>query len=139
MKRFKDFCIEEGVLDNVLNMGSKFLYFWHQKWIINTKHGLERIVQRMKLSVEQLKVLFRNAIESFEKMSRKAGDEILFYSKSLQQGFVSVVQPDGNLKLITFLPPGRSNPKPGTEKLVIESMCGDEEYTFENIEIVEID
>lgn len=138
MKSFKQKCIEEGILDNVLNMGSKFLYFWRNHWILNAAHGLERIIQRMKLSIDQLKLLFKTAIEKFDKMSTEVGQEILFYSKSLNQGFVSVVDNGGNLKLITFLPPGRSNPKPGTEKIVVESLEG-EEMTFENILIVEID
>jgi hypothetical protein len=125
--------IEEGILDDVLNLGSRFLYYWKKKWILNTKHGIERIIQRSRLSIQELKFLFKNAIEKFTKLKAKAGAEFLFYSKSLKQGFISVVERDGNLKLITFLPRGKSFPKPGTKKMVIEGV------EYENITYVELD
>lgn len=132
MKTMKQ-TIEEGVLDDVLNMGSQFLYFWKKKWIINTKHGMERIMQRSKLTIAQIKLLFKRAIEKFINMQATVGQEFLFYSNSLKQGFVSVVGKDGNLKLITFLPPGKSFPKDGTKKMVIEGK------EYEDITIVELD
>lgn len=122
--------IDEGVLDNVLNMGSRFLYFWKNKWIINTEHGLERIMQRNKLSVDELKRLFKEAIEKAIQLGVHTGEEILFWSKSLKQGFVSVIGPQGNIKLITFLPKGKHQPKMGTEHIVIES---------KQIRVIEID
>ncbi|KFZ26286.1 MAG: hypothetical protein KQ78_01459 [Candidatus Izimaplasma bacterium HR2] len=113
--------IKEGVLDNILNMSSKFLYFWKNKWIINTHHGLERITQRNKLSANDLKNLFKKAIEKAIQLGVHTGEEILFWSKSLKQGFVSAIDPQGNIKLITFLPKGKHQPKTGTEHIVLES------------------
>lgn len=122
--------INEGVLDNVLSMGSKFLYFWKNKWIINTAHGLERIIQRNMLSVDDLKRLFKEAIEKALELGVHTGEEILFWSKSLKQGFVSAIDPQGNIKLITFLPKGKHTPKDGTEHIVVEG---------KQIRIIEID
>ena len=120
-RSFKEHCIEEGVLDNVLNIGSKFLYFWKNKWVMNTQHGLERILTRSKLGADGLKDLFKRAIEKFNKMGAETGEAILFYSKGLKQGFVAAVGPQGNLQLITFLPPGKHFAKDGTLKVVMES------------------
>jgi len=130
--------IDEGLLDGVLNLGSKFLFFWKNLWLLNTKHGLDRIIQRTTLTTDDIKTLFINAIEQFKTMTAKAGDEILFFSKSLNQGFVSGVDANGNLSLITFLPPGRSFPKPGTEKVVVEDMNGTI-IEFKKLTIVEIE
>ena len=84
MKSMKE-TIEEGILDDVLNLGSKFMYFWKKKWILNTKHGMERIIQRSKLKIDELKFLFKSAINKLTKLKAKAGDEFLFFSRSLQQ------------------------------------------------------
>lgn len=119
--KFEQYLIQEGILDNVLNLGSKFLYFWKNKWIINTKHGLERITQRNNLTVDQLKKLFREAIEKAIELGVHTGEEILFWSKSLKQGFVSAIDKSGNIDLITFLPRGKHQPKTGTEHIVLES------------------
>lgn len=112
--------IDEGVLDGVLNLGSKFMYFWKGKWIINTKHGLDRIMQRNTLKKEQIAQLFKEAIEKAIQMGVHTGEEILFWSKSLKQGFVSAIDKQGNIDLITFLPRGKHQPKTGTEHVVLE-------------------
>ena len=122
--------LNEGMLEDVLNLGSRFLYYWKNKWVINTKHGLERIVQRNSLSMDQLRKLFRNAIEKSIQLGIKVGEEVLFWSKGLQQGFVSAIDPQGNIKLITFLPKGKHQPKQGTEHIVVES---------KQIRVIEID
>ena len=121
MKSFREKCIEEGVLDDVLNMGSKFLYFWKNLWVMNTKHGMERILQRSALGTAGLKQLFKSAIEKFKTMKAKTGEAILFYSRSLNQGFVAAVGPQGNLRLITFLPKGKHFAKEGTLKVMMEN------------------
>jgi len=125
MKTYSNFREEitmlEGVVDDVLNMGSKFLYRWKEKWIFNTHHGFDRIKERSKLTIDELKKLFRNAIEKVKDFRGNVGKNILFYSKSLNQGFVSAVEPTG-LSLITFLPPGKSFAKSGTDKMVIEGV-----------------
>jgi hypothetical protein len=117
---FKDY-LEENILNDVLNLGSKYLYFWKDTWVLNTKHGLERILQRSTLKPEQLKKLFKSAIEKAKSIGAKVGENILFFSRSLNQGFVSSIAKDG-IHLITFLPPGKSFAKDDTKKVVTESM-----------------
>jgi len=117
--RFNNY-LKESVLDDVLDLGSRFLYFWKNKWIINTAHGLDRIMQRNKLSMSELKRLFREAIEKAINLGVHTGEEILFWSRGLKQGFVSAIDKQGNIKLITFLPRGKHQPKTGTEHIVLE-------------------
>lgn len=117
--RFEQY-LNEG-LDDILNIGSRYLYHWKNKWIINTKHGLDRIGQRNKLTADELKRLFKEAIEKTIELGTHVGEEILFWSKSLKQGFVSAIDSQGNIDLITFLPRGKHQPKTGTEHIVLES------------------
>ncbi len=124
--------INEGILDDVLNMGSKYLYFWKNTWIINTFHGFKRIVERNKLSSDDIKRLFQEAIEKTLQIGVEVGEEILFWSKSLKQGFVSAIDPQGNITLITFLPKGKHHPLSGTEHIVIEG-------TEKQIRVIRID
>lgn len=121
--------MNEEILPGVLNLGSRFLLYWKNHWILNTKHGLERILQRNLLSKEQLQKLFQKALDKFDQLKSRAG-EYLFFSRSLNQGFISTADKDGNLVLITFLPPGRKNPMPGTEVKLIEST----EYTYVEVD-----
>jgi hypothetical protein len=89
------------------------------------------------LQPEQLKKLFKGAIEKLKTMAAKVGDNILFYSRSLNQGFVSAVGPDG-LRLITFLPRGKGHAKEGTKKVMTESVDG-QIIEHEIHHVVEID
>lgn len=132
---FKDYLIAEGAVDDVLNMGSKYFYHWKDKWILASKHGIERIFERSSLSKEQLKKLFKNAIERLKTIKVNLEDTVLFYSKSLEQGFISAVDREG-LRLITFLPRGKQIAKDGTEKVIVESIDGDK---YEVDHIMEID
>ena len=127
--KFKAY-LNENVLDDVLNIGSKFLYLWKNKWIINTKHGLDRIIQRNSLSTDELKRLFREAIEKAIQLGVHTGEEILFWSRGLKQGFVSAIDSKGNIDLITFLPRGKHQPKIGTEHIVLEG---------KHIRVIEVD
>jgi len=142
MKTFKDYLesvetppLDENILQDVLNLGSRFMYFWKNLWIINTKHGGERIGERNQLTKDQMKVLFKRALDKLANLKIALNKEILFFSRSLNQGFVSVVVPEG-LKLITFLPKGKQFPKPGTDKMIIEAENGKQ---IEVDEIIEID
>ena len=119
---FKEY-LDENILNDVLNLGSRFMYFWNGTWVLNTKHGLERILQRSQLKQEQLKTLFRHAIEKAKTLGAKVGENILFFSRSLNQGFVSSIGKDG-IHLITFLPPGKSFAKDDTKKVVTEDFEG---------------
>lgn len=122
--------LTENVIDGVVDLGSKFLFHWRNHWIVNTKHGMDRIIERSKLSLDQLKFLFQKSLEKLASMKTRIGETVLFFSRSLNQGFVSAINSSGDLTLITFLPKGRHNPKPGTDVELLEHM----EYTFVEIE-----
>lgn len=117
MKTFKEYI---ATLDDTLDLNSRFMYHWHDKWVFKTKHALDRIKERLKGDViDKLKTLFKNAIDKAVSVG-----EYLFYSKSLDQGFIGSVDNRGNITAITVLPPGKSFPKDGTDKIIVE----DKEY-----------
>lgn len=104
----------------------EYLFTHLKKWIIDTKHSTERAFDRLNLSTDDVKTIFKRMIEKHEK-SKKPSGEYLYYSKQFRQGFVVDYRPDKRGKypgnhfvIITVLPSGRSNPKPGTEKVMIE-------------------
>lgn len=98
---------------------SKRLYSWKNKWILSTRHGMERIKARLQIPFEEIKGLFKKSINKVLDKGLATGD-YLFYSPELEYGYVGFVKPNQDIILITFLPKGRSNPKPGTEKYVVE-------------------
>ncbi len=110
---------ESVVADGTFNPSSTFLFRWHGRWLIDTNHGFERIKERSKIGLEGLKKLFQRAMDWVDRNARKAG-EYLFFSKSLNQGFVAKIA-GKNVKLITFLPFGKHNPKPGTKVEIVEN------------------
>jgi hypothetical protein len=128
--RLERYILTEGIIDDVIDDTKKCMYHWKNTCIIKSVHGLDRIAERNKLTMEQLKVLFKKAIEKAIELGVHTGEEILFWSKSLQQAFVSAITPDGDIKLITFLPRGKHTAKPGTEHVVVEG---------KQIRIVELD
>ena len=100
---------------------SKRFYRWKDKWILATQHSLDQIGKRFKLSKDHLKSLFKKAIDKMLAKGLPAGPYV-FYSPELEYGFVGAVKPNQDIVMITFLPKGRSNPKPGTEKIIVEEV-----------------
>lgn len=119
-------------LESEVNPDRKKIFTWNGISIIGTQHGRERIFQRLKLSYEKLADLFKMALSKTKLMSLTAG-EYLFYSNSLRQGFVGALTHIGDIRLITFLPVGRQNPKPGTKKVFVEGV----EYDIVDIIILD--
>lgn len=129
-----------------LQLGSPYIYKYKGKWIIDTKHSIDRRYQRVKqnkfvLTEKQIIFLFKKIIDYCLKNENKwvglYETEILFFSKSLNQGVVITYRRDKNsnsdekhVVIITYLPKGKSNPKPGTLKVVTES------DKFKNIPVV---
>lgn len=104
----------------------EYLFTHLGKWIIDTKHSTERAFERLSLTTDDVKTIFKRMIEKHTKTEKPSG-EYLYYSKQFRQGFVIDYRPDkrGKYKgnhfvIITVLPTGKSNPKPGTEKVMIE-------------------
>lgn len=87
--------------------------------------------RRPEFEFNQWKDLHRKAINGIGKGS---GDFIV-YSKSMEQGYVvSVSNRKKHLKVVTVLPRGRKNPKPGTELVLVEQMFNNNE-----IELIEVE
>jgi hypothetical protein len=117
MKRFKSFIAENTItLDDVqFDLGNHFNDRLAQRRAEWQKNDVQYFLQKIRSKLASL----------------DPKGEYLFYSNKLKQGVIAAWDAiKAKVKLITFLPKGRSNPKPGTEKIMIESI----EYT-----IVEID
>ena len=94
-------------------------FWWNGRALFATTHGKERRTERGR-SWLQIKSLYKRVLQKYSQMSVRAGEEILFYSRSLNQGIVTAVE-GKNLRIITFLPPGRNNPMPGTTMAFVEN------------------
>lgn len=108
---------------------SKFKYFKNRGWEIDPSiHAASQAKDRRpEMSEDDWKKLHRSVIAAIPK---KANGDYLFYSKSQQQGYVaSVSAKKKRIRIITVLPKKRSNAKPGTNRLVVES----EDYGYEEI------
>jgi len=132
---FKEYLQNEGTIGDALNLSGRIAYKYAGKIIKMTAHGIERVLERSKITKDQLATLFQRAIDKANELKPKLESEVLFYSRELKQGFVSAIDREG-LRIITFLPAGKSIAKPGTSKLVVEGYDG-ESYTVE--QIIEID
>ena len=118
--RFKGY-LEESA--GVLDFNSTHIFQMDGYTVNTSKHGVERIFQRNTLSNEQLKKLFQEAIDKLKAGAVRAGEEILFWSKSLHQAFVSKITDPKHIKIITFLPRDKhhiSKDSPDTREVVVE-------------------
>jgi len=78
--------------------------------------------RRPDMEVDDWKKLHRRVADYLQKSTKKQSGEYLFYSKSLQQGYVAVVAYNTKtVKIITVLPRGRSNPDSNTTKIIVEN------------------
>jgi len=137
-----------------LDLGNEYLYSFKGKWIIDTKHSVQRKVERNELEEREIELLFKRSIKELIKRGRSYTEKdglYLFYSKSLDQAMIIDYREDKkgkskgrHLIMISYLPKGRSKPRPGTEKIVVErheESCyiDNQEFVdyFNNLTIVE--
>jgi hypothetical protein len=118
--------------EDALNLNSNVLYVWGKKKVITTTHGISRLIQRRSSNYKALKELFKRALMKLDQIATRVNEEILFFSSSLNQGFVAAVTNDQNLRLITFLPHGHNFAKSGTSVQFVENLS-------KNYRVVEID
>ncbi len=120
-----------------IKTGTPYIYQYRNKYIIDTKHSIDRKYERAKegkfvLNEQELIFMFEKIIDFVIKNEHKWRDsyqtDILFFSKSLNQGIVITYREDKyarddekHVVILTYLPKGRSNPKPGTKKVITES------------------
>lgn len=64
---------------------------------------------------------FHSRVYDKIKTMKPLGGEFIFFSKKYQQAYVAAVDfNNATVRVITVLPKGRSNPKPGTIRMIIE-------------------
>ncbi len=84
-----------------------------------------------KLTKSELETFFKRMIEKYLSMGPKYtkldNPEFLFYSKSLNQAMIIAYRRDykridklNHFIIVTILPRGRKNPKPGTQTILLE-------------------
>ena len=101
-----------------------FFKFPYQGWtMFPSIHAAARSYERRPdMEVDDWKKLHRRVADYLQKSTKKQSGEYLFYSKSLQQGYVAVVAYNTKtVKIITVLPRGRSNPDSNTTKIIVEN------------------
>lgn len=102
--------------------------------IIPTIHAAAQSVdRRAEFELSDWKLLHGKAINALEDKKKKKNGDYLFYSRSQRQGYVvNVNYGRKRMRIITVLPVGRKNPKPGTTQMIIE---GREITILEEIEV----
>ena len=103
-----------------------YIFNHRGKAIIDTYHATDRAKERNQLTDENVKTMFTRMVDKFL-LDKYPRGHYLVFSKSLDQAVVVSYEPDtykrspdNHFIIITFLPRGRSNPKPGTTKVIVE-------------------
>lgn len=79
--------------------------------------------RRPGFELDDWKKLHTNIVNKIQKFPSFKPGEYIFFSNSLQQAYVCKVDSDRKtITIITVLPRGRSNPKPGTQKMLVEGV-----------------
>lgn len=96
--------------------------------VVHTTHGEERNNERTShMTPEKWKSFHERVIKKSDQYSRMLPDgehEVLFHSPSMDHAAVYNVKKSGGktkqIRVITTLPKGKSRPKDGTKKIVVE-------------------
>lgn len=110
-----------------------FFKFSYKDWEFEaTVHAAaQEFDRRPDMKESDWKDFHKKVYDKLETMQKKNG-EFIFFSKKYQQAYVAAVNFNNNsVRVITILPKGRSNPKPGTVRFIIEGKV----YT--DLEVVE--
>ena len=121
-----------------IDLRNEYLYNYRKRWIIDTKHASQRIIERNQLTIEEMELLFKRSIDKV--LACKNCDCCyLFYSKGLKQGMVTEYRQDfrnkngeRHLILVTYLPRGKNRPNDSETKLLTTEQIN-------NIEIIELE
>ncbi|WP_298751906.1 hypothetical protein [uncultured Arcobacter sp.] len=126
------------IFNDVINEGKNKLLFKNEyifklksRYIIDTKHASQRVIERNELTEDELVELYSKIIKGFLEKGSSYTDKdgtYLIFSKSMNQGIVVGYRKDYNkindkrhFIVVTFLPRGRKNPKPDTELITVEA------------------
>jgi hypothetical protein len=149
MKNIKSILIESQQMDRFANARGKggrskseeksiagdsnlFFKFIYKEWSFQaTIHAAAQEYDRRPDMLEaDWKDFHKRVYDKLVKMKPING-EFIFFSKKFQQAYVAAVDFQTNsVRIITVLPKGRSNPKPGTIRMIIEG----KQYDLEVIE-----
>lgn len=94
--------LKEG--DGDFDLSKRIVFSWKGHKVVNTEHGKERIKERSDLTDFQILTMFKSAIDKIEKKKIKIGEKIVFWSKTLGQAFIAMVDDVKDLILLTFFP-----------------------------------
>lgn len=79
-------------------------------------------IRRPDMDRDDWKKLHRNVVMTIKDKNLTSGDYV-FYSRSMKQAYVANFDTRRRkVRVLTVLPEGRSNPKPGTTRMVTESL-----------------
>lgn len=109
----------------------EYIFKHKGRWVIDTTHAAQRIVERGVFSAREMKFFFKKMIEKYLSLGSQYTNlnnpEFLFFSKSLNQGMIVAYRRDfkkiDNQKhfvIITFFPRGSKRTKQGTETILLE-------------------
>lgn len=124
----------------IAKLSPLFVKFNYQGWTFEpTIHAAAQSYDRRPdLEVNDWKKMHRNVLFGLKSSggAKVADGEYLFFSKSADQAYVAAVNSrQKQIRIVTVLPKGRSFPKPGTDKMIVE--VAGEVFQFEKI--VEVD
>lgn len=99
--------------------------------IIDTKHAIDRFVQRNPISAEEMdEMMERIALWLKKKGGGRPTEEYMFFSKKYNQAIVIAYRKEHeryatdnkrHVIVMTVLPRGKNTPKPGTPKITVEA------------------
>lgn len=104
-----------------------FFHYPYKGWkFAATIHAAaQEFDRRPDMDEENWKDFHRRVYDKIQKMKPING-EFIFFSKKYQQGYVAAVDFEINsVRVITVLPKGKSRPKPGTIRMIIEGKTYD--------------
>lgn len=90
--------------------------------IVSSVHAAAQAFDRRpEFKFDDWKKLHGRVAKKLESFTRWTGNEFVFFSRSLDQGYVAAVDKDSkSVKIITVLPKGKNQPKAGTAKILLE-------------------
>lgn len=119
----------------VAKMSPIFNVFSYQGWKFQSSvHAAAQAYDRRPdFELDDWKRMHRNVMHGLKSVKALDG-EYLFFSKSADQAYIAAVNAKQKLiKIVTVLPKGKSFPKPGTDKLIVEGV----EYFYEELVVVD--
>lgn len=78
--------------------------------------------RRQDMDIDDWKRMHRT-VGAWIKLNKPPSGDILFFSKSADQAYIVALNTKRRvIKIVTVLPKGKSFPKPGTEKVIVEGI-----------------